>query len=54
MRGSNPSADSTGDGAARCPFCGGTDTERDHPKGPSLCRSIHYCDACEESFQAMR
>ena len=27
---------------AECPYCGSTDTEREHPKGPSLCRSMHF------------
>lgn len=40
------------DDAAECPYCGSTDTEREHPKGPSLCRSIHYCNDCGEPFEA--
>lgn len=35
-----------------CPYCGSTDTEREHPKGPSLCRSMHYCNDCCEPFEA--
>lgn len=39
---------------ATCPYCGSTDTKREHPKGPSLCRSIHYCNVCEQPFEAMQ
>ncbi|MFC6837155.1 1,2-phenylacetyl-CoA epoxidase subunit PaaE [Halomarina ordinaria] len=54
MRGLDPSVAAGGEGApARCPYCGGTNTEREHPKGPSLCRSIHFCADCEEPFEAM-
>lgn len=37
-----------------CPYCESTDTVREHPKGPSLCRSINYCRRCQESFEAFR
>jgi hypothetical protein len=53
MRGLDPSVDTEEDGPAECPYCGGSNTEREHPKGPSLCRSIHYCNDCEEPFEAM-
>ncbi|WP_255149509.1 1,2-phenylacetyl-CoA epoxidase subunit PaaE [Halorarius halobius] len=54
MRGRpDPSTDTDEDGPAACPYCGGTNTEREHPKGPSLCRSIHYCNDCDEPFEAM-
>ncbi|QLD87708.1 hypothetical protein HWV07_01115 [Natronomonas salina] len=38
--------------SAECPYCGSTNTEREHPKGPSLCRSMHFCNACGEPFEA--
>ena len=52
MNGVDPSA-SAGDGEtpAECPYCGSTDTQRDHPKGPGLCRSMHFCTACEQPFE---
>lgn len=37
--------------SAECPYCGSSDTERDHPKGPGLCRSMHYCRTCEQPFE---
>jgi len=52
MRGVDPSASAGGeDEAAACPYCGSTDTERDHPKGPGLCRSMHFCRNCEQPFE---
>jgi hypothetical protein len=54
MRRLDPSV-ATGDDdeAAVCPYCEGTNTEREHPKGPSLCRSIHFCNDCQEPFEAV-
>ena len=40
-----------GDETAECPYCGSANTVRDHPKGPGLCRSMHYCEDCEEPFE---
>ncbi len=34
-----------------CPRCNGTDTELRNPFGPTLCRSIHYCNHCREAFE---
>jgi hypothetical protein len=53
MRRLDPSVDVEDDEPARCPYCGSEGTTREHPRGPSLCRSIHYCSSCEESFEAM-
>ncbi|MDL5360986.1 1,2-phenylacetyl-CoA epoxidase subunit PaaE [Halalkalicoccus sp. NIPERK01] len=36
-----------------CPYCGSTETEREHPKGPSLCRSMHFCHGCGQPFERM-
>jgi hypothetical protein len=48
----DPSVETTPDSdEVACPYCGSTDTEREHPKGPSLCRSIHFCTVCEEPFE---
>ncbi|WP_331232800.1 1,2-phenylacetyl-CoA epoxidase subunit PaaE [Natronorarus salvus] len=51
MRGLDPSVDVADDGPAECPYCGSTETEREHPKGPSLCRSMHFCHGCEQPFE---
>jgi len=53
MRGRpDPSTDTASDAPAVCPYCESTNTEREHPKGPSLCRSMHYCHDCEQPFEA--
>lgn len=39
---------------AVCPRCDGTDTELKNPFGPTLCRSIHYCNACKEAFEQFK
>jgi len=37
-----------------CPFCGSHDTTLHSPFGPTLCRSIHYCNACRQSFEGFK
>ncbi len=37
-----------------CPFCGSTDTVLDSPFGSALCRSIHYCNHCKQSFEQFK
>lgn len=37
-----------------CPRCSGTDTELKSPFGPTLCRSIHYCNSCKEAFEQFK
>lgn len=39
---------------AVCPRCNGTDTELKNTFGPTLCRSIHYCNACREAFEQFK
>ena len=39
---------------AACPRCNGTDTELKNPFGPTLCRSIHYCNTCKEAFEQFK
>jgi len=39
---------------AICPRCDGTDTELKNPFGPTLCRSIHYCNQCKEAFEQFK
>lgn len=34
-----------------CPFCDSINTELESIFGPTLCRSIHYCHACLQSFE---
>lgn len=35
----------------RCPYCDSRETELESMFGPTLCRSIHYCHACLQSFE---
>ncbi len=39
---------------AICPRCDGTDTELKNTFGPTLCRSIHYCNTCREAFEQFK
>ena len=39
---------------AECPQCGGRNTELRSPFGATLCRSIHYCLDCRESFEQFK
>lgn len=39
---------------AECPRCGGTNTELQSAFGPTLCRSMHYCNDCLEAFQQFK
>ncbi len=34
-----------------CPYCDSLRTELESLFGPTLCRSIHYCHACRQSFE---
>ncbi len=34
-----------------CPFCDSTETDLESIFGPTLCRSIHYCRKCLQSFE---
>ena len=37
-----------------CPLCGGRNTTLHSPFGPTLCRSIHYCNTCAQPFEAFK
>lgn len=37
-----------------CPNCGSTNTELKSPFGPTLCRSIHHCFTCKETFEQFK
>jgi ring-1,2-phenylacetyl-CoA epoxidase subunit PaaD len=37
-----------------CPQCGGHHTVLQSPFGPTLCRSIHYCNTCLEAFEQFK
>jgi ring-1,2-phenylacetyl-CoA epoxidase subunit PaaD len=40
--------------AVPCPFCGSQDTSLESAFGPTICRAIHYCRACRQSFEEFK
>jgi len=39
---------------ATCPNCRSQNTELKSPFGPTLCRAIHYCNDCHETFEQFK
>jgi len=39
---------------AKCPHCDSPDTEMKSPFGPTLCRSLHYCNTCKQAFEQFK
>lgn len=37
-----------------CPFCESNNTELNSPFGPTLCRSLHYCNDCKQAFEQFK
>ncbi|MDZ4746035.1 MAG: 1,2-phenylacetyl-CoA epoxidase subunit PaaD [bacterium] len=37
-----------------CPFCGSRNTTMKSPFGPTLCRSLHYCNNCLQAFEGFK
>lgn len=37
-----------------CPFCGSAETRLENPFGPTICRSLHYCTACQQPFERFK
>lgn len=37
-----------------CPFCESSDTDMKSPFGPTLCRSLHYCNNCQQAFEQFK
>jgi ring-1,2-phenylacetyl-CoA epoxidase subunit PaaD len=40
--------------AVRCPFCGSASVAMDSAFGPTQCRSLYYCRACRQPFEALK
>lgn len=40
--------------AARCPFCASGLVVMDSAFGPTQCRSLYYCRACRQPFEALK
>jgi len=37
-----------------CPYCDGQNTQLKNTFGPTLCRSIHFCPDCLQTFEAFK
>lgn len=37
-----------------CPYCGSHNTTLRSPFGPTLCRSLHYCNNCLQAFEGFK
>jgi ring-1,2-phenylacetyl-CoA epoxidase subunit PaaD len=40
--------------AVPCPYCGSRDTTLESEFGPTLCRSVRYCNACRNPFEGFK
>lgn len=40
--------------AVLCPYCGSSSVVMDSAFGPTLCRSLFYCRACRQPFEAFK
>lgn len=38
----------------KCPHCGSNSTTLKSPFGPTLCRSLHYCNNCLNAFEQFK
>ncbi len=39
---------------ATCPYCGSTNTSLRNSFGPTACRMIYYCNACNQPFEQFK
>ncbi|MEK6573073.1 MAG: 1,2-phenylacetyl-CoA epoxidase subunit PaaD [Chloroflexota bacterium] len=39
---------------ATCPYCGSNDTSIKNTFGPTLCRTIYYCNSCQQPFEQFK
>ena len=39
---------------AACPYCDSNDTTIKNTFGPTLCRTIYYCNACQQPFEQFK
>jgi len=38
----------------KCPYCGSTQTRLENLFGPTLCRSLRYCESCRQPFEQFK
>lgn len=43
-----------GEETPRCPYCQSQRTRRESAFGPTLCRAVYYCDACQQPFERIK
>jgi ring-1,2-phenylacetyl-CoA epoxidase subunit PaaD len=39
---------------ATCPYCGSSRTTLKNSFGPTLCRALYYCNACQQPFEQFK
>ncbi|MCC5948937.1 MAG: phenylacetate-CoA oxygenase subunit PaaJ [Nitriliruptoraceae bacterium] len=49
-----PAAAPDDDAPRPCPYCDSVDTIRDSAFGPTPCRDLRYCQACDQPFEAFK
>lgn len=49
-----PIAPPSSEGPRPCPYCGSSATTRDSLYGPTPCRDLRFCTACQQPFEAFR
>ena len=50
MRRSTP-ANPNPRGGLTCPYCESEHTHVERERGPGLCRTVHYCEDCQQPFE---
>ena len=40
--------------STKCPYCDSDNTSMKSPFGPTLCRSLHYCNNCKQAFEGFK
>ena len=40
--------------STKCPYCESDNTSMKSPFGPTLCRSLHYCNNCKQAFEGFK
>ena len=40
--------------STKCPYCDSDNTSMKSPFGPTLCRSLHYCNNCKQEFEGFK
>lgn len=40
--------------STKCPYCNSEETSMKSPFGPTLCRSLHYCNSCKQAFEGFK